>query len=261
MTADSWIALPAKNDVRVRYRRAGQGPTVLILHGWGASIEAVRILFEDLASAFDTVALDFPGHGQSPPPAEPWTVSDYRDLVLLLMDKLGITSAMVVAHSFGARVAIKLAAAMPQRINRMVLTGAAGVPPERTVGQRARMKLARIGKRVKGMLGDGAVSRWLETRWVHYVASADYARASGVMRATVVNVVGEDLSSLLPRVQSPVLLIWGAQDKDTPLSSGRVMAGLIPHSELVVLEGGGHFVYAEQFSKFRLHMRRFLEAG
>ena len=63
----------------------------------------------------------------------------------------------------------------------------------------------------------------------------------------------------VPKVRASTLLIWGSEDKDTPLSSGRVMAGLIPGSELVVLEGGGHFAYAEQFSKFRLHMRKWLE--
>jgi len=257
---DSWISLPARNDVRVRYRRAGSGQPVLILHGWGASIEAVRIIFDDLTTAFDAIALDLPGHGQSPAPPDPWTVSDYRDLIVLFMDKLGVDKTSIVAHSFGGRVAIKLAAAFPQRVGKMVLTGAAGVPPRRTTGQKARLALAKLGKKVKGMLGEGALAKWMETRCVYYVASADYARASGAMRATLVNVVGEDLSPLMPQVQSKTLLIWGSEDKDTPLSSGRVMASLIPASELIVLEGGGHFAYAEQFSKFRLHMRKFLEA-
>ena len=261
---DSWISLAAKNatnnEVRIRYWRAGKGESVLILHGWGASLEAVRILFDDLAPAFDTIAIDFPGHGQSPAPAEAWTVSDFRDLVVLLLDKLGVDQTNIVAHSFGGRVAIKLASAHPERVNRMVLTGAAGIPPRRTRGQKARLALARWGKKVRGMLGDGALAKWMETRWIYYVASADYARASGPMRATLVNVVGEDLSPLMAGVKAKTLLIWGSEDKDTPLSSGRMMASLIPGSELVVLDGGGHFAYAEQFSKFRLHMRKFLEA-
>ncbi len=260
MIADSWIALAAKNEARIRYRRAGQGQPVLILHGWGASIEAVRILLEDLAVGFDAIAIDFPGHGQSPAPSDPWTVSDFRDMVVLFLDKLGIEQPLIVAHSFGARVSIKLAAAQPERVGRMVLTGAAGVPPERTAGQKARMALARGGKKVKGMLGEGAMAKWMETRWIHYAASSDYAAAKGSMRATLVNVIGEDLTSFLPQIQSKTLLIWGSEDKDTPLSSGRLMQSLIPGSELVVLEGGGHFAYAEQFSKFRLHMRKFLEA-
>lgn len=256
---DSWMALAAKSDVRVRYRRGGTGEPVLILHGWGASIEAVHLIVDDLANGFDAIALDFPGHGQSSAPSDPWTVSDFRDMVLQFLDKLGIERTDIVAHSFGGRVAIKLAAEFPQRVGRMVFTGAAGVPPERTAGQKARMALAKMGKQAKGMLGDGALSKWMETRWVNAVASADYAKASGAMRATLVNVIGEDLTPFMPKVRAKTLLIWGSEDKDTPLSSGRAMARLIPGSELVVLEGGGHFAYAEQFSKFRLHMRKWLE--
>jgi pimeloyl-ACP methyl ester carboxylesterase len=254
------MALAAKNEVRIRYRRSGKGTPVLVLHGWGASIEAMRILFEDLAQSHDAVVIDFPGHGQSPAPPEPWTVSDFRDLVVLLMDRLEIPRAHVVAHSFGCRVAIKLAAEHPKRVGRMVLTGAAGLPPERTAGQKFRLGLAKTGKQVKGILGDGGVAKWLESQWIHYIASEDYAKASGPMRATVVNVVGEDLSGYLPRIQAPTLLLWGDKDRETPLSSGERMAALIPGAQMVVLEGGGHFAYAEQFAKFRLHMQKFLGA-
>jgi pimeloyl-ACP methyl ester carboxylesterase len=177
------------------------------------------------------------------------------------MDELEITSASVVAHSFGGRVTIKLAAENPERVDRVVMTGAAGLPPRRTRGQKARMQLASVGKKLKGAMGDGAVSRWLESRWVHHVASADYRAASGVMRSTLVHIVGEDLTEYLKRITAPVLLIWGSEDHDAPLSSGETMARLIPGAELVILEGGGHFAYAEQFSKFRLHMNRFLRGG
>jgi pimeloyl-ACP methyl ester carboxylesterase len=254
---DSWIAL---GDVRVRYRRAGQGEPVLILHGWGASIEAMRMIFDELSRQFDAVVIDFPGHGQSPEPPVAWTVSDYANLVRDLMWRLEIPSAHFVAHSFGCRVAIKIAAETPELARRLVLTGAAGVPPRRTRRQRFRLALARAGKRIKATLGEGALARWLETRWIYYVASADYARAAGVMRATLVNVVGEDLTASLSRIKAPTLLIWGSRDLDTPLSSGRLMQWRIPNSELVVLEGGGHFAYAEQYAKFRLLMLRFLRA-
>lgn len=246
------------DGLRIRVERAGAGHPVLLLHGWGASAEAMRMIAEDLARNYDVAALDFPGHGKSSPPPEPWRVSNFTALTLKVMDQLGLKQPHVIAHSFGGRVVIKLAAENPQRISRLVLTGAAGLPPERTHGQRARLKVAGIGKRVKRTLGDTSVSRWLESRWVHHVASADYQAASGTMRGTLVNIVAEDLSDWLPRIEAPTLLIWGAEDRDTPLSSGQRMAALIPSSELVVLEGGGHFAYAEQYSKFRLHLQRFL---
>lgn len=244
--------------VKVRVERAGSGPAVLLLHGWGASSEAMRVIFEDLRRNHDVAALDFPGHGKSAALAGPWRVSDFVELTLGVMNAISFARPDVIAHSFGARVAIKMAAEHAERVGRMVLTGAAGLPPRRTRGQRARLALASAGKRLKRALGDTRLSRWLESRWVHHVASADYRAASGAMRGTLVNIVGEDLSEFLPRIASPVLLVWGSEDRDTPLSSGERMRDLIPGSELVVLEGAGHFAYAEQYSKFRLHVQRFL---
>lgn len=259
MTADRILEI---DGLAVRVRRMGAGAPVLVLHGWGASLEAMQLITAELASGpYEAVAIDFPGHGQSAAPREPWHVSDFKAWLLQLMDALGVERASIVAHSFGGRVTIKLAAENPERVDRAVMTGAAGLPPRRTKGQRVRMKVASVGKRVKNTLGDGALSRWLESRWVHHVASADYRAASGVMRSTLVHIVGEDLTEYLPRIASPVLLIWGSEDHDAPLSSGETMARLIPGAELVVLEGGGHFAYAEQFSKFRLHMNRFLRGG
>ena len=259
MTADQQLRI---GGMAARVRRVGQGSPVLVLHGWGASIEAMGMITEELArGGHEAIAVDFPGHGKSEPPPEAWHVSDFQQWLLRVMDELSVGRADVVAHSFGCRVTIKMASETPERVGRLLLTGAAGLPPRRTRGQKARLQLASVGKKVKSAMGDGALSRWLESRWVHHVASADYRAASGVMRATLVHIVGEDLTEHLKRIAAPVLLVWGSEDHDTPLSSGQAMARLIAGAELVVLEGGGHFAYAEQFAKFRLHMNRFLRAG
>lgn len=259
MHADHMLSL---DGMPFRVRRAGNGPPVLVLHGWGASLDAMQMITAELArSGFEAIALDFPGHGQSAPPPEAWRVSDFQRWLTGVMDLLAIPRAAIVAHSFGCRVSIRLASEQPARVSRLLLTGAAGLPPRRTRGQKARLALASAGKTLKHALGDGALSRWLESRWVRHAASADYRAASGVMRATLVHIVAEDLSEHLPRIAAPTLLVWGSQDRDTPLSSGQAMARLISGAELIVLDGGGHFAYAEQFPKFRLHMNRFLRAN
>ena len=259
MTAGPMLTIDGR---AVRAVRTGQGAPVFVLHGWGASVEAMHTITDELArGGYEAIAVDFPGHGQSEPPPETWHVSDFKQWLLQVMDAMGVARASIVAHSFGCRVTIQLAAEHPARVGRLVMTGAAGLPPRRTRGQKARMRLASVGKKVKRVLGDGGLSRWLESRWVHHVASADYRAASGVMRSTLVQIVGEDLTDYLKRIAAPTLLIWGSEDHDAPLSSGETMAKLIPGAELVVLEGGGHFAYAEQFSKFRLHMNRFLRDG
>jgi pimeloyl-ACP methyl ester carboxylesterase len=73
-----------------------------------------------------------------------------------------------------------------------------------------------------------------------------------------VRVITEDLTPLLPLIQSKTLLVWGAQDRDVPLAAAQVMARLIPAAQLVVFENAGHFAYLDQFDRFRLLVGRFL---
>ena len=77
--------------------------------------------------------------------------------------------------------------------------------------------------------------------------SADYRSASEGMRRTMVRCINEDLTSLLPEIPVSTLLIWGSADTATPLSDGRLMEKTIPDAGLVVLEGAGHFAFAEQW--------------
>ena len=70
------------------------------------------------------------------------------------------------------------------------------------------------------------------------------------MRGTLVRIVNEDLRSLLPHLDLPVLLIWGDQDTETPIADGRLMERLIPDAGLVVFEGAGHYAYLEQAARF-----------
>ena len=113
--------------LEVRYRREGRGHPVLLLHGWGGSIESFHPVFQSLSQHFDATAIDFPGHGQSSLPPKPWEVSDFLDCTLALMDNLGLQRPHVVAHSFGGRVTIKLASKYPERAGKLLFTAGAGV--------------------------------------------------------------------------------------------------------------------------------------
>ena len=90
------------------------------------------------------------------------------------------------------------------------------------------------------------------------VASRDYLDASEAMRGTFRAVIAQDLSDRLPRIAAPTLLVWGERDEDTPLWMARRMEELIPDAGLVVLEGAGHYSYADAPGQFRAVARRFL---
>jgi pimeloyl-ACP methyl ester carboxylesterase len=244
--------------VRVRHTRPPEpsdAPPVLVLHGWGASIDAIGSIVDGLAGRFEVCAIDLPGFGESTEPLEAWDVAAYARFVLGVCDELGLERFSLVGHSFGARIGIVIAATEPDRIARMVLTGAAGLKPKRKPSYYAKVAVAK-GGRVVGAVG-GAPGRRLQDRMRRRVASSDWLEATDAMRGTFRAVIAEDLAPYLPGIRASTLLIWGDGDADTPLWMGQHMESSIPDAGLVVLEGG-HYVYAERAAEFNRIAAHFL---
>ncbi len=242
--------------IATRHRRVGSGPEVLVLHGWGASIDAMGSMLAGLRGVCTVHAVDLPGFGQTGTPPVPWGVAEYAGWTRALLTALDVSRVSIVGHSHGGRVAIHLAAHHPQLVKRLVLVDAAGIRAPRTFTWYRRVAMAKLAKH--GLNRFGSPGRALGRRLVGRAASADYAASRSVMRPTFVRLVNEDLTGLLPRIAAPTLLVWGDQDTDTPLADGQAMERLIPDAGLVVFEGAGHFSYADQPGRFGAVARHFL---
>ena len=245
---------------------AGRG--VLLLHGWGCSAEMMSGIQNALSGSMRTLALDFPGHGamgHAAPPPETWGVPEYAELCVQLIRKYDLAPCDLIAHSFGGRVAIWLAANHPELVGRMVLTGAAGVPKPASGQLQARQKLyKRLRKAVDladslRILGDRP-AQWKEALIQKY-GSPDYRALTSEMRQVFNKVIGLDLTPYLPKVKASTLLYWGAKDTETPLWMGKVMEEKIPDAGLVVEEGASHFAFVEHADVFRTIVRQFLLEG
>jgi len=245
------------NGIRTRWRQAGTGPPVLVLHGWGAKIEAVDPIIRALSSQLTVFAVDLPGFGETALPPAPWGVADYADWTRALMDELGLERPSIVGHSNGGRIAIHLATHHPERVDKLILVDAAGIRPKRGLRYYRRVGLAKTAKHAARLLG--RPGRALQRRVIARTASSDYANA-GPLRPTFVKLVNEDLTPLLGQIRASTLLIWGDQDDATPLSDGQTMERLIPDAGLVVLKGAGHFSYIDQPQRFGRVAAHFLAA-
>ncbi len=243
------------DGLRIRYKQAGRGEPVLLLHGWGGQLESMDPIANALAQHFAITSIDFPGHGESSPPPRPWYVSDFLDLTMKLMDRFALERPGIVAHSFGGRVTIKLAAAHPQRAGRLLFTAGAGVIPPPSIGKRFRRLIGSTAGKLRSVTPDALADRMTNTLRP-LLASSDYKNA-GELRETLSLVVAEDLTSLLDQIRSKCLLVWGDQDQETPLYCGGTMKRLIPDSELVVFQGAGHFPYLDQMNKFNMLALKF----
>ncbi len=244
--------------------QSGKGKNaLLLLHGWGCSAQLMRGVQTEFEGSKRVVSLDFPGHGESGRPPEPWGVPEYAAMTAALIERLSLAPCDIVAHSFGARVAIYLAGERPELVRRLVLTGAAGIKKPQSGGASARRRL------YKGLRGAmdaaertrlfGSLPERGREALVQRFGSPDYRALDPEMRKTFVKVISLDLSDRLPRIQAPTLLYWGAQDTETPLWMGQKMEAAIPDAGLVVEEGAGHFAYLERSATFLRVLHSFLD--
>jgi pimeloyl-ACP methyl ester carboxylesterase len=246
------------NDMKIYYEVAGSGNTVLLLHGWGTDSRSLRPILEYLKESVNVraYALDFPGFGFSDLPKAAWEVSDFVSLVLDFLDRLHLDKVDIVAHSFGGRVAIKLAAEYPQRVTKLVLVDSGGIRPDRTAIYHLKVYLFKTIK-VFAKILPGSASKLVRAKILSKMGSTDYQNA-GEMQQTFVKIVNEDLRHFLPAVKCPTLLIWGELDAETPLRNAQVMKQMIPGAKLDVLEGVGHFCYLDNFPAFSAVLSSFI---
>ncbi|MBQ4612203.1 MAG: alpha/beta hydrolase [Clostridia bacterium] len=215
-------------------------PVLLFLHGWGAPAETYRLILDHLNGYCRVVAPDLPGFGGSEEPPEAWSVDDYVEWTLAFAAALGLERVILMNHSFGGRVSIKLLArdACALSVQKAVFMDAAGIRPKRTVKYYAKVYSYKLAKRLFPAYAKKRQGK---------VGSADYRNASPLMRQTMVKCINEDLTALLPRIRVSTLLIWGEEDTATPLRDGKLMEKKIPDAGLVVLPGAGHFGFAQQW--------------
>lgn len=230
----------------IRYTDEGVGQPILLLHGWGSSLDAFARIRLEFAGAFRLVALDFPGFGGSDMPPEPWDVEAYAVFTLAFMEAIGLQDPILAGHSFGGRVIMKLCGTGRVRPPKIILIDAAGVMPHKTLKQRARQRSFKIIKGALTLPGLRDHTQGLLDKARRHYGSADYNSAPEVLRKTLVKVVNEDLSPLLPAIKAPTLLIYGEKDTATPVADAKKIEALIPDAGLCVIEGAGHFSFVER---------------
>ena len=254
------------HGTRVSYEIQGEGTSrVILLHGWGCDQNLMQPVADALKDDHQVLLVDFPGHGKSGRPPEPWGVPEYAECLEELLDRTGFTPCSVIAHSFGCRVAAWAASEWPELFTRLVFTGAAGLRAPQTEEGRKRAESYQQKKRFLHRLEQlpflHSVGESLEERLRQKYGSADYNALDAEMRQTFVKVIQLDLRDRYPLIQQSTLLLWGDEDRETPLWMGREMEKLIPDAGLVLLEGGSHFAYLEQAQRFGTIVQHFLADG
>lgn len=247
------------DGIKINYIRTGSGDPVLVLHGWGASIETVMPIVNTLKQNHTVYAMDLPGFGKSQEPKEVFGSFCYSDIVKEFIDRLIPGKLSLVGHSFGGKLSIIISSKYPEIINKVVLIDSAGIMPKRTFKYHIRVKSFKLLKKLYNALVFWEDKEKRMEKLYKRFGSDDYQNSSGVMRKILVRVVNENLKPILRDIKAPTLLIWGDQDEDTPLYMAEIMEKEIKDSGLVVFEGAGHYSYLDDYNRFTRVMDAFFK--
>jgi len=260
--------------LRLHVRDTGprDAPAVILLHGFGASLQAWDAWSADLERTARVVRLDLPGFGLTgPDPTGDY--SDTRAVLVLaaLMDRLGLARADLVGHSMGGRIAWTFAAAYPDRVNRLVLMAPDGfASPGMAYGVTPKIPLlARVlpytlpTALLRASLAPAYADRAVMTETV-ITRFRDMMLTPGVRAAILARMeqnVLLDPESSLRRITAPTLLIWGDKDAMIPIANAGDYLRDLPYARLVTLPGVGHVAMEEAPVASATAVREFLAGG
>ena len=256
---------------RVRLRDTGvhTAPPLILLHGFGSSLDTWEPWAKALAGKYRVIRLDLPGFGLTGPDST-GNYSDKRTLAVLagLMDQLALPRATFIGNSLGGRFAWEFAAAHPERVDRLVLISPDGfASPGFEYGKAPEVPLL---LELMPWVGPRALIRAnLAPAWAHPDALPDAVLeryrdmllAPGVRRAILDRTrrtVLTDPASRLRSIAAPTLILWGEDDHMIPVRNAQDYLRLMPRARLVRLPGMGHVPFEESPDKALPPLERFL---
>jgi pimeloyl-ACP methyl ester carboxylesterase len=250
------------------YRDEGEGPALVLLHGFLCDSRAWAPQLRDLSDGYRVVAWDAAGAGASDDPPETFTITDWAEDLARLLDALALEEAHIVGLSWGGLVAQAFYGRHPSRVRSLVLS-------DTYAGWKGSLAADAVEKRLARCISESElapaelVARWVPMEFFTETVSDEVTSAmadivSGFhplgFRLMARSLAENDTTSLLPTIRVPTLLLWGEGDQRSPIEVAERFRDAIPNAELQIIPGAGHVSNMEQPDLFTSHVRRFLSS-
>ena len=232
-------------DVSIYYEKYGNNKkNILILPGWGNTRTTFTNIINFFKDNYTIYIIDYPGFGNSPIPEKELTIYDYTNLVRDFLDEMQIKNPIIIAHSFGGRIATLLTGYYKEKIDKIIMIDAASIKPRKSIKVLIKQTTYKVLKKLTYLLPK-LKQEYYRQKLLKFFGSTDYQNLPNNMHKTFKNIVNENLIYYLKNIESETLLLWGKLDKDTPLKDGYKMNNLIKNSALIIFPKGNHFSYLQ----------------
>lgn len=227
---------------KVYYNKIGNGKqTILYLHGWGTSSKFFEFVANDMLAT--NILIDFPPFGKSQEPQLPYTLQDYANIVISILQTENIKNFSIISHSFGTRVAIYLITIYNIKVDKFVITSGAGLKP--------RNKCKKFFRKCKFK-----ICKFFNKNYI--AGTDDYKNLSNVMKKTFNNVISVNFDKEIQKIVCPTLIVYGDKDRQTPLYMAKIFNKKIKNSKLIIYKNFDHFAYIKNSQQFLLDTKIFL---
>lgn len=237
------------------YDSVGDGPAILILHGWGDSRHAFDNMAKTLSKKFKVITLDLPGFGETQSPQEAWGLDDYANFVKAFAEKLDLKVKAIIGHSNGGAIAVRGFAKDTLNAEKLILLAPSGIR-DIYQGRKKILRLAaKTAKYITKPLPNRARSRLKRNAYKKIGSDLFVAEH---LQETFKKIVTDDVRNDAAKLKLPVLIIYGSDDTATPPRFGQMYRDLIHGSKLEIIEGADHFLHLSHKEKVAREIEEFV---
>jgi non-heme chloroperoxidase len=252
--------------VTLHYAEEGDptGEAIIFLHGYSDSWFSFSQVLPLLSPEYHAFALTERGHGDSDKPECCYTVDDFAADVDAFMDAVGIEEVTLVGHSGGTLIAPRVALDYPQRVNRLVLIGAANMGANNEamlgLGEEVRALEDPVSPEFAREFQESTIHHPIPEEFLSMAVSESLKLPTRVWRDYMEGVIlTPDHASRLGEINAPTLLVWGEQDAFFPREEQERLAREIPNAKLEVYPETGHAVHWERPEEFVRDLEAFMK--